>query len=314
MPNLGGLRTLEQLSPDKHNAGGVISLTYQEITALPTSVQVGIVHCLSTGGGFIKDVYYTPIYDESFVRVGWIPAMHKHDHSVDDDVHGGSLIDIYYANGDKAALIDYYKLNTSEFRFMGSYSGGSVGFDDSVGDDTTLRMFTGNTDDNNVTLQGDGVRLLFSEKMRWDMRIHASHNTEIYTRLGVNIDRLNQTQSTTRRQIGIEGCYGTGVPGHGTYWAIITSNGTSGNLTATTTLLSISCAADLFTMKLIPHTEARLYYATISYGASGSSSTPWDGSTDHDKQWRMGVQCLSATGRNLYFWGGQQIGVPHAGF
>ena len=314
MPNLGGLRSLESISPDKANANGVIALSHTEMSALSTAVQVGLVHCTSTGSGFIKDIIYCPVYDGSWVRTAWVPVMRRHDHSVDDDIHGGSLMDIYYANGDKAALIDYFKLNTSEFRWFGTYGGGGVGFDDSQTDDTSVIIFTGNTDNNNVTLQGDGIRLLFEKKMRWDMRLHASHNSEIYVRVGVNIDRLNQTQSTTRRQIGIEGCYGSGVPGHGTYWAIITSNGTSGNLTATNTLLSISAAADLFTMLFVPSVEARLYYATISYGASGASSTPYDGSSDHDKQWRMGVQTLDATGKSLWYWGGQQIGVPHSGF
>lgn len=311
MPNLGGLRTLEQLSPDKSNASSVVSLTYTEMANLPTNVQVGLVHCLSTGGGFIKDVIYRPIYDESFVRTSWLAVVQKHKHDADDDISGGSLIDIYYANGDKAALIDYYKLNTSEFRFFGSFSGGSYGFDDSESNTTSVAQVTGITANNNITAQGDGIRLLWSNIMRWDMRIRCSHNSALVVRLGVNVDRLDESQSSSRAQIGIEGC-----DGHGTNWVIITANGDSGSLTATATVLSLISAADLYTMKFVPATEARLYYAGVSQAASGVGSTPDadSGSTDANKQWRMGIKTINTTSKKLNFWGGQQIGVPHGGF
>lgn len=311
MPNLGGLRTLEPLSPDKHNANSIISMTYQEMAALPTSVQVGLVHCLTTGSGFIKDVIYKPIYDGSYIRTSWLAVVQKHNHSSDDDVAGGTLIDIYYANGDKAALIDYYKLNSSEFRVFGSYSGGSYGFDDSESNTTSVALFTGNTANNNITAQGDGIRLLWGSVMRWDIRLRCSHNSTLVVRAGVNVDRLDQTQSTSRAQIGIEGC-----DGHGTNWVIITANGESGSMTATSTILSLVSAADLYTMKFVPAVEARLYYAGLSQAASGAGSTPKlsSGSTDADKQWRMGIKATNATGKKFNFWGGQQIGVPHSGF
>ena len=309
MSNLGGLRTLESISPDKANANAVLQLTGTEMAAIPTNVQVGLVHCLETSGGFTKDVIYKPIYDEFMVRTSWLAVTQKHNHDADDDLAGGELIDILYANGFKAALIDYYKINSSEFRFFGSYSGGSWGFDDSVADTTKLMLFTGNTTNNNITAQGDGVRLLFSKKMRFDVRIEVSHNTGIAVRLGVNIDRLDQSQSTSRRQIGLEGCYG-----HGTNWVIITSNGNSGNLTATQTLLPINSAADLYSILFTPALEARFYYAQVSQAASPAGATPSNGNTDHDKQWRMGIKTDNTTGKKLWFQGGQQIGVPHGGF
>ena len=314
MPNLGGLKTLESISPDKSNASGVIALDHTQIAALSNAVQVGLVHCLSTGGGFVKDVVYCPVYDASYNRTGWVAVMRKHDHSANDDVTGGTLMDIYYANGDKAVLIPYYKLNPLDFRLFGTFSGGGYAWDDSVADVSKLFLYTGTTDDNNITLQADGIRLLFSEKMRWDMKLSASHQNEIYTRVGVNIDRLNQTQSTTRRQMGIEGCFGTGVAGHGIYWAVITSKGTSGNLTATNSLVPINAVADIFTMKLIPAVEARFFYAGTSYAASTSSSTPFDGNTDHDKQFRMGVQQLDTSQKAIWFYGGHQIAAPHLSF
>lgn len=309
MSNIGGLRTLESLSPDKHNAMGVVKLTSSEMAALPITTQVGLIHCLDTGNGFVKDVIYKPIYDGSFNRTAFVPVVQAHDHSANDDVSGGSLIDIYYANGDKAALIDYYKINISEFRLFGSFSGGGVGFDDSEADTTSVSLSTGITPNNNLTIQGDGIRLLFSSKMRWDFRMRASHNSGITLRAGVNIDRLDQSQSTSRRQIGVEGC-----AGHGTNWVIISANGNSGNLTATQTLLPINSVADLYSMLFVPALEARLFYAGVSQAASPAGATPSNGNSDHDKLWRFGVQTTNSTQKKFNYWSGQQIGVPHAGF
>jgi len=306
---LGGLIGLESLSPEKRNASACVSLTSLEMANLPNTTQVGLVHCLDTGNGYTKDVIYKPIYDTSYLRTGFMPVVQAHDHSADDDVNGGSLVNIYYANGDKAVLIDYYKLNTSEFRFFGSYSGGSVGFDDSEGNTTYVMMFTGNTTGNNITLQGDGIRLSFAAKMRYDMRFKLSHNNGISVRAGINIDRLDQTVNTTRVQIGQEGC-----AGHGTSWVIITSNGNSGNRTATQTLLSLTSAVDLYTMKFLPSIEARLYFGGVSQAASPSGATPSSGNSDTDKQWRMGVWTTDPTGKKMWFQGGHQIAKPHSGF
>jgi hypothetical protein len=278
------------------DAKTILRDTGTNIVAVATTRQLGAVCPTDTSGGLVKDVMYVCQYDGFLQRIQFVPVSGKHDHSADTAETGGRLMDIYQANTANVVQLDMFHINLSDWKVDTVGAGGGFVYDEGT---TTgkLKISTGNVSGNCKTGSIGGGTITFSDKISWQSKIEFSHNTSLLTRLGIGVDRVDETQNTTRRQIGIEGC-----DGHGVNLVVINANGNSASLhVQATTAPIINAPTGVKNYKIInlPANECRLYLNGVSVGVS-TTNVALSGDSDGLRLMRVGMKTTSANDRWLY--------------
>lgn len=239
MSNLGPVyEDNENYSPSRSNAKQITRDTGSNLVAIASTKQLGAVCPTDTSGGLIKNVLYVCDYDANFTRLSFIPVFGKHLHDIDSTEAGGLLSDIYQANSGKAVEINATLVIDDSLWHTAAVGTGAAMTDATpVSNDTYLEFKTGIVANNLVTSRFYGLLMSFASKMSFQHNLALNVGTSLLIRTGVNVDRIQDSQDTARRQYGLEGC-----DGHGVNWVMINANGNSGSLQVTATTLEIGRA------------------------------------------------------------------------
>src|ERR1044071_996753 len=213
MSNLGGKwEDDENYSPSRMDAKGILRDTGSNIIAIATTRQLGLVIPTDTSGGLIKNVTYYVDYDSSFNRIQFLPIFAKHLHDSDTDAAGGSFFNIQHANSTNVIRIDMVPMSTA--LWDNTATGGTLTLQND-GENTDggiyLQQKTTTTTNNLITSNLRGCNLSFADKLMFSMKAKLSHNSNLLIRFGINVDRVQDSQDTARRQMGLEGCDGHGT-------------------------------------------------------------------------------------------------------
>lgn len=285
----------EDYSPARMDAKTILRDTGANIVAMASTRQLGAVCPTDTSAGLIKDVLYISQYDGFLSRTAFIPVFGKHTHATSSSVDGGSLMNMYQANTANVIQIDMFHINLADWK-QNIVGTGSFTYDEGS-TSGRLKQDTGATINSSITGSIGGGRVSFSDIISWQIKAELSVGTNLLVRCGLNVDRVDETQNTARRQLGIEGC-----DGHGVNWVIINGNGTSASLhvQATTSPL-INAPTGQKSYKLIntPSNECRLYADGVSTGVS-TVNVAFDSNSDGLRLTRLGIKCVSAASHVLY--------------
>lgn len=261
----------EHHSPNRANAGKIVVDTAENILAIAEDKQVGAVRPTNTAGGLIAGVTYVPIYDINFNRTGWQAISGRHLHDADTEVAGGSLLNIQLANLANVMLMSRWLAPIPE-DFVVSKVGTGV-LQRKTSSEWGLELQTSSANNDLTTARGVGLRYDWDAKLTLQFKSDTSHGSGLLARMGINTDRVEDSQDTARRQMGIEGC-----DGHGANWVIINANGNTSSLTPTpTTAPVLESSKKSHALVHKPAEEVRLYVDDVSVGVSttnvASSST-----------------------------------------
>lgn len=292
MSNLGPIyEDDEHYSPARNNAKSILRDTGSNIVALAPTVQLGLVCPTDTSGGLVKNIVYYVDYDSSFNRIGFEPVFHQHTHgpgSGDED--GGSMLSILNAN-----LLEFIEVNwvmqqeQPESFWETAYLNGTI-ISVQSGSDAYHEINTLSATNNYITATMQGARLQFDDPINLLFQTDLNRNSNILARTGLNIDRVSDTPSTSRRMMGIEGC-----DGHGTNWVMLNANGNSGSLVITATTAPLNAGGDN-TYWLIhdPASSLKLLYnGTLM--ATSITNIADDGVSERSKLFRWGVKLPTGT-------------------
>lgn len=284
----------EDYSPARMDAKNILRDTGTAIIATAATRQLGAVCPTDTSGGLIKDVLYVCEYDGGFSRLSFKPVFHKHVHDADTDAAGGTLMDIYHANSAKTAQIDMLYVKTSDWTLNTVGSTPTLTID--IGTTSyRLKFDTDATTNNSITGSIGGIRLSFASKMSFQGKIEFPFSTSLLARLGINVDRVDETQDTARRQIGMEGC-----DAHGTNWVIINANGSAASLTVTPTTSALNPGSvKNYKVVELPSSEVRFYEQGVSTGFS-TTNVATSGDTDGKRLFRTGIKTTTGSTRYIY--------------
>lgn len=293
----------EHYSPGRMNAKDITRDTGTNIVAIATTKQLGAVCPTDTSGGLIKNVLYICDYDSNFTRVGFIPVFGKHMHDADSNEAGGRLLDIRFANSGKLLEVNHYFVDDS--LYLENNLNGTVTRISSTDDAyVEIKTLTATNNYANVTLSGPKVS--FADKILLQFNAEVNLNSNILVRAGLNTDRVDEAQSTSRRQMGLEGC-----DGHGTNWVIINANGNTSSLTVTATTMPLNPGAEKnYKLFHTPATELRAYLDGVSNAVS-TTNVASTGESTHLRLFRAGIKLPTGTTEKLMkLWHMQMIGLP----
>lgn len=296
----------ENHSPPRANAGKIIVDTAENIQAIPTDKQVGAVRPTNTAAGLVEGVTYVPIYNSSFIRTGWQAIAGKHLHDADTEVAGGALLDIHFANLRNVILFTRW-LSPIPSDFVVT----KVGTGDLTRDATgeyPLKCATSASNNDLTTARGIGIKYEWNTKLALEFMSNCSHSSGLLARMGIGTDRIEDSQDTARRQMGIEGC-----DGHGTTWVIINANGNTSSLTPTPTTADLLEASKTgYALVHLPAEEVRLYKNEVSVGVS-TTNVASSGNTDPDRLFIWGIKVTSgAVIKNISLRHALLLGKPSA--
>lgn len=293
----------EHYSPGRMNAKGITRDTGTNLVAIATTKQLGAVCPTDTSGGLIKNVLYVCDYDSSFNRVDFIPVFGKHLHDFDTNAAGGRLLDIRFANSAKLLEINNYFIDDS--LYLENNLNGVV---TRIGltDDAYLELKTLTTTNNHANVTLSGPKISFADKILMQFNAEINLNSNILARIGLNIDRVDEAQSTSRRQMALEGC-----DGHGTNYVIINANGNTSSLTVTATTMPLNPGAEKnYKLFHTPATEVRAYIDGVSNAVS-TTNVASTGDSSHYRMFRAGIKLpTGAVEKILKLWHMQIIALP----
>lgn len=289
----------ENYSPARANAKSITRDTGANIVALATTKQLGAVCPTDTSGGLIKNVTYIVDYNSSFGRIDFLPIFHKHLHSSDTDEAGGRLLDILGDNFQEYAEFNWLNHQKTPTDFWNLEALNATLTLVQSGGDSYHLLDTLSTTGNYGTATIGGARFEFSDTIHMIFQTDLNRNTNMLLRTGLNIDRTSDTPSTSRRQMGIEGC-----DGHGTKWVMLNANGNSGSLVVTATTIDISSGIDhTFYMIHTPATSLELWFdGTLN--ATSITNIADDGASERQRLFRWSAKLPTGTAniqQRLYY-------------
>lgn len=291
MSNLGpAYEDDENYSPHRANAKGILRDKGTAIVALATTKQLGAVCPTDTSGGLIKNVLYIVDYDTNFNRIQFIPVFHAHLHgSEDSDEDGGSYLHIRQRNIDQFAEVNVtYLTDDTQTLWTTVATGGVITFENSGGD-FWHQLDTLGTTGNHITATLPGIKFEWGTELWLQFQSGLDENSNILARAGIGIDNINDSPSTSRRQMAVEAC-----DGHGTNWVLLNANGNSGSLEVTPTTIGLLSDKRTIMLEHSPATFARIYNNGI-FNAESSTNVADDSSTDMDRLFKWGVKLPTGT-------------------
>lgn len=296
MSNLGPVyEDDENYSPSRQNAKGITRDTGTALVALASTKQLGLVIPTDTSAGLVKNVCYYVSYDGNFNRLAFEPIFHTHTHGpFSSHEDGGRLIDIYAEN-----LLEFIEVNwithqsaPGDFWNVQTSGGGAITLQQASGD-SYHQIDTLTTTNNSITATMGGARLQFDDIIRVLFQTDLNRNTNLLARTGLNIDRVQDAPSTSRRQMGIEGC-----DGHGTNWVMLNANGNSASLVITPSTAPLNAGGDnTYQLKHYPADKCVLSYNGTDM-ATSTTNIADDGVSERQRLFRWGVK-LTAGSLNL---------------
>lgn len=307
MSNLGPQwQDNEDYSTARMDAKTILRDTGTNIVAIAQTRQLGAVCPTDTSGGLVKDVLYVCQYDGFLSRTAFVPVFSKHTHSADTDEEGGTCMNMLLANTATCFDISMFHLNVADWKVDTVGAGGVFAYVEGT-TSGRLQISTGAVTGNCKTGSLGGGRITFGSMLSWQAKLEYSHNTTLLTRAGVNVDRVDETQNTTRRQAGIEGC-----DGHGLNLVIINANGNSASLhvqATTSPLVNAPTGPKNYKLINTPSNECRLYSNGVSTGVS-TTNVAFDSDSDGLRLVRIGMKTTSAGDRWVYLSVMKLLGDP----
>lgn len=300
MSNLGPIyEDDEHYSPHRANAKGILRDTGTAIVALATTKQIGAVCPTDTSAGLIKNVLYVVDYDTNFNRISFTPVFHTHTHVDNTDESGGRFLDILNANMPEFVEINWVAHQSNPSGFWNIQGTNGVITYTNSGGESYHQIDTLSTTGNTITATMGGARLEFGDTINLLFQSDFLREANLLNRTGINIDRVQDAPSTSRRQMGIEAC-----DGHGTNWVMINANGNSASLVVTPTTINIDDGVDnTYQLYHIPATSLQFFF-TGTIAATSTTNIADDGASERQRLFRWGVKLAAGTSnvwQRLYY-------------
>lgn len=196
--------TIVNITNQVINKISCISKEGSNIGALPLSLGVPIIRCISDGDGKKQNRFYGLRSDNN----GYDPIFPAHTHSPDDPVNdGGSMYDALALNG----KYNLWFLNQSALKafYYNRIQGTSTIADDlqagTLNIVVTSKYNVGGSIGYSATLIRGGLRLHFGNPFVLRLKQAISDNTSLVYRGGINMPYTESVQAPSN-QVGIEGC------------------------------------------------------------------------------------------------------------
>ena len=299
--NLGTkITSSDQVAQAEFDAKSILVDDGDVIEAIGTAVQIGLAHVIkdSISLAFLKDDILYPEYDTSMIRTAWRSIFWDHLHNGSGNKGGGTLKNIYHAN----MPLFWYRnglANPNEWSKTGT---GTITRDQGTTPDTHDRISFKTTTVSGESVSGNigGIELALENLIDLQFYFEAEQNSDIFARAGINVDRIEDTQSDSRKQWGVECC-----PASGTNWVVISANGNAGNLLQVSTVIPINNEQRNFQLTYHPGVDVKFYHDGTLRATTNSANTPTSGNTDRNKLFVVGVKTNvggSARELRLYHW------------
>jgi hypothetical protein len=266
-----------------------------DIASISVNSPIALALCTEDGSGFFENHLYFRNYDSfSGGWSGWNDVFNKHTHSDDTDTEGGDYYDIDIANAD--SVISIMRPYLQEEMFFWDVNGSGTAVETVVAGGTQfLRLRTGTTTDNWAQAQQGGMRLSVSSKVEWHAKFEIDGDTAILWRMGVGMERVQESSESTLNKFGLEGC-----TGDGTTIQLVSCNGTSRIKTNTTVAMDQNAAIGA-KITYIPSTSV-VYTDTLSTVKVSTGGIPSSGFIGSDKTLRYGIKTTNSTEKLMFIW------------
>jgi hypothetical protein len=283
------------ISAAKIDAKSFAVMTGTKIAALSSGQAIAAAIPTSTTGGFTLNV---PVYRKTDGS-GWLPFFTKHLHLADTDADGGTYYAIRKANG---GLILISSLGDNRNAFYSEVSGtGAAVADNTQTTYSNISVSAGTTNGGYASIFVSTVKISFASPIFLQMKVNESVGTSILTRLGVGIEKVQNSVDNTQK-IGIEGC-----DSDGTNFRLLAADGTARSKIDGLTAIATSTKA-----LRITYTPGANTILEAGYGgtvATLTTNTPVSGTLANENQlFRAGVKSTTTTARIINLFAMQLFG------
>jgi hypothetical protein len=305
--NLGTkITSSDQVAQAEFDAKSILAEDGDVIEAIGTAVQIGLAHVIkdSVSLAFLKGDIMYPEYDTSMIRTAWRSIFWEHLHDGTGFKQGGSYKNILHANMDKAWIFRGLA-DPNEWNKTGD---GTITRDVGTGVNTHDRISFKSTNVSGQAVTGNigGIELGLEDLIDLQFYFEAEQNSDIFARAGINIDRIEDTQSDSRKQWGVECC-----PASGTNWVVISANGNPGNLLQVSTVIPINNEQRNFQLTYHPGVDVKFYHDGTLRATTNSANTPSSGNTDRNKLFVVGVKTNTGSIRELRLYHYSIVATPN---
>ena len=293
--NLGYAWSEEQPSAERMNAKSLFVGTGDDIASISISSPIALALCTADGSGFLANHLYFRHYDDvSGGWSGWDDVSRKHTHADDTEEEGGDYYDIDIANAETVVSRMRPSLQEEMFFFDVNGAGAAVATI-SANNSQFLRLRTGTVANNWAQVQDGGIKLSVSSKVEWHTKFEIDGSTAILWRMGVGMERVQESSESTLPKFGIEGC-----TGDGTTIQLVSCNGASRIKTNTAVGMDQNAAIGV-KIVYIPSTSVT-YFDTLSTVKASTGGIPSSGAIESDKMLRYGIQTTNTTEKLMFVW------------
>ena len=274
----------------RKNLTGIISGTGAYLAGLNKS-QFKLLHCTSTGSGFIKDHIYLCLTDGSGVTDVTAIDAHTHKNSSSD---GGDFFDVIQANHD---LWDYQFNNLIYDNWTEVISGtgntGNLKTGGSANGAYQIFCDTNTTSGSGANLKYGGIPIDYSRESSFQALIIIEINiTSMAFKYGYNMENITSVDDNVRKY-GFAGC--TSVNGN---WFAYSADGDS----RSSSDMGVAWTDNL--TAILAHKQESGnqidFWVNEANKLEKTADVPIDGEGNHDGLYRFGVKNNSAVDRRIY--------------
>lgn len=283
------------ISAAKIDAKAFAVMTGTKIAALSSAQAIAAAIPTSTTGGFTINV---PVY-RKVDGSGWLPFAVKHTHSLGTDLDGGTYHEIRRSN---SGLIVINLVNDTKGAFYSEVSGTGAIIQDNVTTSlSNIQVYTAITSGNYASIFLSSLKLSFASPALLEMKLNESVGTSILTRIGVGIEKVQNTVDNTQK-FGIEGC-----DTDGTDFMLLEADGTARSKIDSLTPIATSTKTIKLTFTPGANTKCEAGFggtvATITLNCPNSGAI-----TNENQLFRAGVKTTNTTAKAINLFGMQLFG------
>jgi len=194
-----------------------------------------LASCTATGGGLSAGIVYQR-YSNT-----WIPvSLTTHDHSVDDNPHGGRLLNILLAGNNKELFdLSHMSVHTGTLFEGGAWAGGGMvsDFIDTDINDVYCKVTSGPTSGGSAQAAYFTKYYSFGDNFLSLFYLGVTDGSHLVVRVGCNIENASDPATTVGSTLGIEACDSLGNQKN--YDFVSTTNGTRVPVSVSSSLAAV---------------------------------------------------------------------------
>lgn len=282
----------EPISPWRIDAKSVFWGTGAQILAIPSTSEIRVAICTSTGSGFIINTMYIRSAD----KTQWIPVFDKHLHNADTSAAGGKLAAIYIANQGKVKKAMWSK--STDFRGASKHASSPAAAPVEANNSFYTDISTSTTDESYSNIYtSDSLKADWTKPISMSVKAQFSHAAEIVARFGTNIEHA-QNSVAFNDKVWWEFC-----DAHGT--KVMGGSGNTLGITVQATAADVVPSPNRARGFRYDYTPINQVFFSDSDGGSLTITTniPSSGQVPSDNLFKMGVITKNASQvKSLFLW------------